>query len=203
MSAPQTIAALFVDSHGCYANQEGVDTWDEKRDARLYAGPYPVVAHPPCARWCKLAGLAEWKYGLQRGEDGGCFASALESVRKWGGVLEHPAYTAAWSRFDLPRPIIGVWQRGFCGGWVAHVEQGHYGHRAKKSSWLYAIGVDLARLNLLTTTDARRSGVAWCLGRGGEKYGERPQLTKRERIATPVAFRDLLIAMARSAVTPA
>lgn len=40
------IAALFVQRDGCYWNLEGVDPWDEARDARLYDGPYPVVAHP-------------------------------------------------------------------------------------------------------------------------------------------------------------
>lgn len=66
------IAALFVDPRGCYANLPGVELWDEARDARLYQGPHPVVAHPPCTRWCRLAGLVEARWGYKRGEDGGC-----------------------------------------------------------------------------------------------------------------------------------
>ncbi len=46
-----TIAALYVATDGCYFGLSGVDTWDQARDARKYAGPYPVVAHPPCQRW--------------------------------------------------------------------------------------------------------------------------------------------------------
>ena len=38
------IAALFVERGGVYWNQPGVDPWDEERDARLYAGPWPVIA---------------------------------------------------------------------------------------------------------------------------------------------------------------
>jgi hypothetical protein len=48
MSIVKHIAALYVQTDGCYYNMEGVDPWDKKRDARLYKGPYPVVAHPPC-----------------------------------------------------------------------------------------------------------------------------------------------------------
>jgi hypothetical protein len=50
-----TVAALLVEADGVYANLPGVDCWDEARDARLYDGPYPVVAHPPCQRWCRFA----------------------------------------------------------------------------------------------------------------------------------------------------
>ena len=48
------IAALYVEAGGCYYGLDGVDPWDEARDARLYAGPYAIVAHPPCQRWGKL-----------------------------------------------------------------------------------------------------------------------------------------------------
>lgn len=85
------IAALFVETGGAYFGLEGVDPWDVKRNAMLYDGPHPVVAHPPCARWCRLAGLVEARWGHKRGEDGGMFAHALDCVRRFGGVLEHPA----------------------------------------------------------------------------------------------------------------
>ena len=53
------IAALYVQEGGCYFGLEGVDPWDEARDARRYAGPHPVVAHPPCGRWCQMASVVE------------------------------------------------------------------------------------------------------------------------------------------------
>lgn len=98
------IAALFVQTGGTYFGHDWIDQWDEVRDARKYAGPYPVVAHPPCSRWCRLAGLVEARWGHKRGDDGGCFASALRSVRTYGGVLEHPAYSDAWKAFGLAKP---------------------------------------------------------------------------------------------------
>lgn len=134
------IAALFVATGGVYFNLPGVDPWDEVRDARLYAGPWPVVAHPPCSTWCQVAHVNQARYGHKVGDDGGCFASALASVRKWGGVLEHPAETYAWPAHGLLRPARGGWSRGvFDGGWVCEVSQRAYGHRARKRTWLYAV----------------------------------------------------------------
>jgi hypothetical protein len=191
-----TISALFVDGKGCYAGLPGVDVWDEERDARLYPGPHPVVAHPPCKRWCKLAGLVEARYGHKRGEDGGCFASALESVRKWGGVLEHPAYSDAWAAYGLtPPPSSGGWVPADWpeqSGWTCYVEQGRYGHRAKKATWLYAVGVELPSLRW---GPGAVSSVSWC----SRSNNGRPHLRKSERAATPMEFRDLLLSMARSA----
>lgn len=44
------IAALFVQRGGVYFGLDDVDPWDESRDARRYAGPYPVVAGRARAR---------------------------------------------------------------------------------------------------------------------------------------------------------
>lgn len=194
------IAALYVQRGGCYWDLDGVDPWDEARDARLYAGPWPVVAHPPCARWCRLAGLVEKRWGHKRGEDGGCFAAALGAVRQWGGVLEHPAYSDAWRAFGLPvPPRTGGWQRGICGGYSAHVEQGRYGHRAKKATWLYAYGCDLPTLEWGPTPDRESMAlVSWCGNRVSGGMQGRPRIGKAAAAATPEPFRDVLIGMARS-----
>jgi hypothetical protein len=170
------IAALFVARRGCYYGLDDVDPWDEARDARLYAGPWPVIAHPPCARWCRLAGLVEARWGHKRGDDGGCFASALASVRRWGGVL------------------------GLCGGWSCHVEQSRYGHPAKKATWLYAYGAELPTLQWGSVLDTETvAWVSWC-GNHTRNAGEkRPRVTHRRGNATPPAFRDVLLSIARTA----
>jgi hypothetical protein len=179
------IAALFVQADGVYANLPGVDAWPVERDATKYTGPWAVVAHPPCARWCMWAGFVESRGGAKRGEDGGLFEFALRTVRAFGGVLEHPAFSTAWARYDLPAPNPGGgWQRGLCGGWVCQVEQGRYGHPARKATWLYAFGVELPSLKWSGPDYAPTRGVQY-------------QSTKQRSI-TPIPFRDLLIAMARS-----
>lgn len=179
------IAALFVETGGCYYGLPDVDPWDQARDARLYAGPWPVIAHPPCERWSALAHIHKHKAGLEIGNDGGCFASALDSVRKWGGVLEHPQGSAAWNAFGLLKPAR-AWKRTvFDPGWVAEVEQGNYGHRAKKTTWLYACNVVLPSLDWSETVGA--TTVELMSGDG------------KERRCTPLPFRDLLLSIARSA----
>jgi len=201
------IAALYVETDGCYFGLPDVDPWDEARDARLYDGPYPVVAHPPCARWGRYwNGGPSAKVPRKLGDDGGCFAAALASVRKWGGVLEHPEASHAWLHHGLNRPprhggwVVADW----LGGWTCCVEQGAYGHRARKATWLYAVGVDLPTLTWRAAGDfvrldagfhcAEERRVARVAG-----WTEPPRLTDRERKATPLAFRDLLLGMARSA----
>ena len=39
------IVALYVETDGAYFGLQGIDPWDEARDARLYAGPHAIVAH--------------------------------------------------------------------------------------------------------------------------------------------------------------
>lgn len=194
------IAALFVEKGGVYFGLPDVDPWDAERDARNYAGPWPVVAHPPCSRWCRLAGLVEARWGHKRGDDGGCFAAALRAVRSFGGVLEHPAYSDAWRAYDLPVPRrTGGWCRGICGGWAAHVEQGRYGHEAKKATWLYAFGVgSLPSLKWGADADAKsRALVSWC-GNHTKAFDCSPRVGKVRASRTPLPFRDVLLDIARS-----
>lgn len=189
------ISALYVATNGGYFGLPDVDPWDEARDARRYAGPHPVIAHPPCSTWCQLAHVNQARYGHSVGADGGCFAAALASVRRWGGVLEHPAESYAWAAFDLLRPSRGVWTRLLLDrGWVTEVSQRAYGHRARKATWLYAV-VDSPPL-LDWSSPPPIATVSYLTNHGG---GDLPRLTKNEAKATPPAFRDLLLSIARSA----
>lgn len=191
-----SVAALFVAKNGAYFGIAGVDPWDEARDARKYAGPYPVVAHPPCSTWCQLAHVNQARYGRKVGDDGGCFAAALAAVRKWGGVLEHPAFSYAWPAFGLPAPAPQGWTReAFDPGWVCQVSQRAYGHRAQKRTWLYYVGRSEPPA-LDWSSPAPEATVSYLTNHGGKN---RPRLTKREAKATPAAFRDVLLAMARGA----
>jgi len=235
------IAALYVAPGGVYYGLDDVDPWPESRDARTYVGPWPVVAHPPCARWGRYwFGGPSCRERKVKGDDGGCFAAALEAVRAYGGVLEHPEVSAAFATFGLRRPDREVgWQpAGDWIGWVCCVEQGHYGHRARKATWLYAVA---STLPALTWGASHQGGGGVRLDAGFHSAEERKlfratlrafrsnrtfdpemkiakngyldameaatgcklfeRLGKRERNATPIAFRDVLLNIARSCVS--
>lgn len=197
-----TVAALFVDARGCYAGAPGVDAWPEERDARRYRGPHPVVAHPPCNLWVNFAAVNWARYGRQRpawyagGSDGGCFAAGLAAVLAYGGVLEHPAGTHAWASHGLTPPPARGWGEVADAGeryWVAEVWQSAYGHPTRKRTWLlYASPRGRAPPELI-----------WSRGPGTHQIGwfdrNKPTLGRRAASATPVAFRDALLALARGA----
>lgn len=220
------IAALYVETNGAYYGLEGVDPWDEARDARKYAGPHPVVAHPPCQRWGRFwHGSTRKPHQYKLGDDGGCFAKALFAVRKFGWVLEHPADSRAWDVNGLSSPPrSGGWHYAdFLGGWTCYVEQGFYGHASRKPTWLYAhAGYDYDRdgpdprprnkafldnLPPVTWGRGEQRLPQWMIDRYGYEKARRIGVVAmiggkdktRIRNMTPEPFRDLLIDIARSA----
>jgi hypothetical protein len=200
------IAALYVETGGAYFGLEGVDPWDEVRDARKYDGPWPVVAHPPCQRWGKMWFGQPGGKRKKLGDDGGCFEAALSQVRKFGGVIEHPWSSLAWPHFGLTVPErSGGWiMADFLGGWTCCVEQGAYGHYARKPTLLYVFGVapaDLPSLDWgyryasLDPEVIERIGLEKAKKRG-EVAAKGGGVDSSHRVGTPAPFRELLISIA-------
>ena len=131
------IAALYVDPKGPYPRMAGVDCWGEDRNAKLYPGPGPVIAHPPCGPWGRYRTIGNCK------QDPTCAPIAIGQVRKWGGVLEHPAESSLWKTYGLPLP--GRFPDEF-GGWTIEFAQVRLGHRAEKRTWFYIVGCGLLDL---------------------------------------------------------
>lgn len=199
------IAALFVETGGVYFEVPGVDPWDISRDARSYVGPWPVVAHPPCERWGRYwNGGPSVRVKRKLGDDGGCFAAALVAARRFGGVLEHPEGSHAFRAFGLHEPPKhGGWVQMSGREWVCCVEQGKYGHPARKATWLFYVG-DCAPFELLWGHSGQRLRLDHGFHSAEErrravKTGAGKRLSKKQRLATPEAFRDALLALARLA----
>lgn len=190
---------------GPYFGIPGVDPWDESRDARNYRGPYPVIAHPPCERWGRYwSGGPSARVKRKLGDDGGLFVHALEAVRRFGGVLEHPEASHAFTKFLLPIPDFnGGWtDPDLWGGSSACVAQGHYGHLARKMTWLYACKVKLPELIWGPSQNGIRLDEGYHSAeerRRAIKTGVCQRLSARQRKLTPIPFRDLLIEIAKGA----
>jgi hypothetical protein len=187
------VAALFVERDGIYSRIPGVEVWDISRDARKYAGGLPVVCHPPCQLWTNLSEVNFKRWGGEHnrpGNDGGCFAFALAAVCRVGGLLEHPAFSRAWAKFNLLPPTRGMgWQIAKPGEWACEVWQSAYGHKARKRTWLYYAG----KISPLELDWTCVPGIHQC----GWFDRIKPTLGKREASATPESFARILVTLAR------
>lgn len=194
-----TVAALYVDSkRGPYAGLPDVECWDAERDATRYAGPWPVVAHPPCGPWGKLRGQCTR-------QDASLGPVAAAQVMRWGGVLEHPAGSLLWRECNLPEP--GEFPRHVQAAedvpmrrvWTIAVDQCEWGHEARKATWLLLVGVEPNAVGVppmpgaqpTRTVQSRRH--LW--SHGNDRMRE---MSKTRRHLTPPLMAEWLVALARS-----
>lgn len=205
------IAALYVCKDGIYKNDPRIDPWDIEKDARLYKGPYKIIAHPPCKRWGRfwsggpmLAGTPNQKL---KGDDGGCFAHAIWAVRTFGGVIEHPEASHAykWYGLILPHHAGGWIKADIYGGFTCCVAQGNYGHRAQKLTWLYAVNTALPELKwgkckgkIAIGEKSIHSKDAGKVMRAAKDFKACERISAQERLGTPSEFKELLVSVAQS-----
>lgn len=107
----------------------GCDTWTKQRNFKNYTGNEPIIAHPPCRGWGKF----KWRSNHETHERGYAIW-ALQYINKYGGILEHPKSSDIWNhkevREDCKFPI----------------QQSDYGHKARKDTILYIVGVSRRHL---------------------------------------------------------
>ena len=118
---------LWVAPHSAYRDLVPPERiWDERRDARTYAGPGPIIAHPPCGPWTRIRG-GFMRPCEQDAEDG---RIAMELVHRWGGVVEQPASSrlfAAHGRLGAVYSFISQ------GDWTSEGE--HLSHKPTVLYW--------------------------------------------------------------------
>jgi hypothetical protein len=178
------VAVLFARSDSNYKAMPGCDVFDIDRDARTFAGGMPVVAHPPCRAWGRMRQFAQ-----PRDDEKELARYAVANIRRFGGVLEHPAESTLWADQMLPRP--GRAPDAF-GGWTMTFDQFHFGHRAEKSTWLYIVGLHPDELPPMP----RRDGSPTHCIRPTKSYPRLPSVTKAEREHTPPALAVWLVQLA-------
>jgi len=116
------VAALYVHRNSEYKKNPYIDCYDQERDARNYTGHLPVIAHPPCATWGRLA-----QFSTQNTHELGY--NAIQQVERCGGVIEHPAGTKLFNYITPGK------------GFILSINQSWFGHVCQKRTWLYIVGI--------------------------------------------------------------
>lgn len=167
---------LFCRADSVY-KRLGCDVYDFDRDALTWRGGVPVIAHPPCRSWGKLAYFSNPRPGEREAA-----VWAVDQVRRFGGVLEHPERSTLWEACSMPLPGQGF---DYFGGWTLPVAQYWFGHEAMKLTWLYIVGVkpsDIPDFPLVLGDSPKVVAP----GRGSR--GRRPSISKSAREHTPLDF---------------
>lgn len=179
-----SIAVLFARTDSHYKALPDCDVFDIERDARKWPGGMPVVAHPPCRAWGRLRRFAKPRKGERL-----LATWSVRQVRKWGGVLEHPASSRLWPKAGLPAPG----QRDKYGGWTLPIVQQWWGHRAEKKTLLYIVGIEPWELPALPLVLGEASHVV----QTRKRHDYRPHITKAEREHTPPLLACWLVEVAK------
>lgn len=185
------VVALYVDRIGVYPYLVA-DWYDEARGAVTYWGDLPVVAHPPCGPWGRLRHLSKKDSPVH-----GLFA--VDTVRRVGGVLEHPAGSLLWKACGMPKPGE---RPDWWGGTTIEVNQVDFGHVARKRTWIYMVGV--RRKVKLPPAREPTHWISGGRGREGKKSKTTPVpdgikvCSAEQRRRTPRAFAEWLLDLAAS-----
>lgn len=190
------VAVLFARADSHYKALPVCDVWDIERDARRWPGGALVIAHPPCRAWGSLRHFAK-----PRPDEKQLSPWALQKVRTWGGVLEHPLRSTLWAHCGVPRPgeAPDEW-----GGWSLPIWQSWWGHRAEKATLLYIVGcapADVPPMPLVLGHTTHVVSASSSLRKG--MPGWRPNLRKAEREHTPPALAEWLVELANRCKVPA
>jgi hypothetical protein len=190
-----TVAVLFARKDSIYKTLPDCDVWDIDRDARNWTGGSPLVAHPPCRAWGRLAHMAK-----PRPDEKDLARFAVAMIRQHGGVLEHPSGSRLWAdqqlgTIDAPDAF---------GGWTLPVHQHWFGHLAEKSTLLYIVGCSPADVPAIPMKLGKAEYVvASSLHRKGIERRSRPEIPDAMREHTPIELAKWLVEVARRCRVPA
>lgn len=175
------ISVLFARADSIYKKYRGVEVWDKRRDARNWPGGNSLIAHPPCAQWGVLSHFAN------KSDEKELAPWAVNQVREWGGVLEHPVGSRLWAECALAEPG----ERDYRGGFTLVIRQFDFGHWAEKLTRLYVCGIEPEEC---PSMPARRTDTPhFCITSSNR---HKPEVPKAMREHTPRRLAEWLIELA-------
>ena len=183
MLTDRQIAVLFARRDSIYFSLADCDVWDAARNALLWPGGVPCIAHPPCRLWGQLR-----QFSSAPAEEKDLGPWAIAQVRRWGGVVEHPASSGLWAATGCPTPAQG---HDRYEGWTLGIHQYWFGHRACKPTWLYIVGCEPSATPPVPLVLGEAMHVI-----GRKRPYAKPEVSKREREATPPALAHWLVEVA-------
>lgn len=167
-----TVPVLFTRSRTSPYLALGCDCYDLARNALTWPGGRPAIYHPPCRSWSQLSHFAKPRNGERE-----LAIWAMQNVRKFGGVLEHPIKSRLWAESHCR----GWGIRDHFGGVLVPVAQSAFGHRAPKHTGLYMVGIDVP-----------------AVPQPGETFTTVERMCKAERERTPVELASWLVNLVKS-----
>ena len=177
------IPVLFVNEKTVYS-QLDCDCWDEKRNAVKISSRLAGVYHPPCRTWGRLRSFANFHPG-----EHWLAVWAIIRIRKYGGVLEHPAGSTLWKLMCLPLPGSGY---DSFGGFSVKINQHDFGFECEKNTWLYICGIDV---NLLPVQPLNFNAITHTISSSKIKSGKK-EISKNKRASTTIILAAYLVQIA-------
>lgn len=174
-------AVLYCEPGSIY-HQLNCDVWDEKRNALTFNRPEPIIAHPPCRLWSRLHHFSKAPKCEKL-----MAITAMMHIRKYGGVLEHPAGSHLFRTMSCN--MNGKIDK--YGGFLRSINQKWYGYKAEKRTYLYICGIGPGEL---PPFDLDFTGTNYVIDTKKKNLG-RKYVNKNERSTTPIKLAEYLISV--------
>jgi len=176
MKNEMSVAVLCAAVRSVYFGLPGVDVYNLRRNAYSFKGGMPVIAHPPCRLWSVRVSHQAKCSDPESERNLGFWC--VTQVKRYGGILEQPAFSRLFMAAGLPLPGGSISVDGFS----ISVYQFWWGHQVSKPTWLFISGADS-----LPAIPFRLLGqeTKW------------KNLSQTQRSATPLLFAKWLLEVAR------
>jgi hypothetical protein len=184
-----TIPIFCVRNDSIYKSISNTDCFDKDRNFYSYKGNSPAVAHPPCRAWGRLRNFVTPLPGEKK-----LAIDCVRYIQRNGGVIEHPYSSRLWPVLDLP----GNGETDKYGGITLIIDQFWFGHKARKTTKLYIVGLSFDELPPIPIDLAYPQYVVAGHSSSRHKPNALKEITKAEREHTPLDLAYFLIEIANT-----